>query len=278
MAVKRLVIVADTQSPFEDPQCVALAAAFIKDYKPDTVVMNGDMVDLCTASKFVRSKSGPQTVKEEIEWAIGAVIEPIRNAAPKADYYWVEGNHEFRLNRYIRVMAPVLEGLIEAVPLFQCERLKIKYVGSKAGNGILKLTPHLTIMHGTAHGVNPAKKQYDSWGGSLVMGHTHKESTYRRKAGCGSDHVALSSGCLCKDPDWNDIENYTRGFIAGWYDDESGEFGLDHVRIVCADFADEGSTRKILSPWGSYYAKRVNDKWIGASLSKTSRRRVSDKG
>ena len=159
MAVKRIVILADTQSPFEDAPCIALAVKFIQDYKPDTVVFNGDMLDLATASKFIRAKGhGPQTVKQEVDWAMAAVIEPLRNAAPSATYYWVEGNHEFRLTRYLRVMAPVLEGLIEAAPVFQCEKLKIKYVASKAGNGILRLTKHLTIMHGNRTGINPARR------------------------------------------------------------------------------------------------------------------------
>lgn len=277
--LKRVVIVADTQSPYEDPQCVALAIKFIQDYKPDTLIMNGDMLDLASCSKFVRSRyAGPQTVKDEIEWATNSVIEPLCKAAPKAEKIWIEGNHEYRLTRYIIAMAPSLEGLVEASPVFQCERLGIKYIKSKAGNGIYKLTPMLTIMHGDRYGVNPAKSQYTAWGSSLVMGHAHKESTYRWKHGCGTDHVAMASGCLCKDPDWRDIENYTRGFIAGWYDDENGEFGLDHIRIVCSDFSDEGSTRKILSPHGNYYAKRVGSKWLGAGLAQARSRGLPDKG
>lgn len=278
MAVRKIVIVADTQSPFEDAPCVALAVAFIKDYRPDTLVMNGDMLDLATGSKFVRSRaSGPQTIKAEIDWGIENVIEPLRRAAPQAKCYWIEGNHEFRLTRYVQAMAPALEGLIEAHPVFQCERLNIEYVKSKAGNGILRLTPHLAIMHGDRCGANPAKSQYTAWGSSLVMGHTHKESSYRVKHGEGSDHVALASGCLCKDPDWRDIENYTRGFIAGWYDDETGKFGLDHVRIICSDFSTEAATREIVSPWGSYYAKLVNKRWVGVSLASLKRRGLSKK-
>jgi hypothetical protein len=94
--------------------------------------------------------------------------------------------------------------------------------------------------------------------------------------GNGDDHVALSSGCLCQEPDWNDISNYNRGFIAGWYDDISGKFGLDHVRIISADFSNDQSMREIVSPWGSYYAKRVDKRWVGVSSSpaQTKRRRL----
>lgn len=264
---QRIVIVADTQSPFEDAPSVALAIKHIQDYKPEIVVMNGDMVDLCTASKFHRSKRGPQTVKEEVEWALANVIEPLRKAAPKAKYYWVEGNHEFRLVRYVQAMAPVLEGLIEAVPIFQCERLGIEYVSSKAGNGILKLIPGvLAIMHGDKAGTNPAKAQYLRWRSSLVMGHVHKESTYRESGGDGPDHVAMSSGCLCQEPDWADVNNYNRGFISGWVDIEAKQFDLHHMRILAEDWSDDKATRTLITPWGSYYAKLVNKRWVGTSV------------
>src|SRR6185503_1804439 len=126
----------------------------------------------------------------------------------KARKIWVEGNHEFRLTRYIQACAPSLQGLINMDDVLGCKRNKIEYIASKAGNGVFRLTDHLTIMHGTATGLNPAKAQYEQWGASLVMGHTHKESTWRKKHGCGRDDVAMSSGCLCKDPDWRDIDNY----------------------------------------------------------------------
>ncbi len=207
------------------------------------------MVDFVSISKF--SKVGrlvPTNVAFEIEQAKQEVIEPILQAAGKAEVHWIEGNHEFRLTRYIAVMAKPLEGLIDVADALGCKEYGITYHPSKAGNGIWKITDKLTLMHGERHGLNPAKAQYDKWGGSLVMGHAHKEATWRWKHGCGADHVALAAGCLCQDPDWSDVDNYTRGFIAGWIDDETGEFGLDHVRISGDNHTE------IYSPWGSYYA------------------------
>jgi hypothetical protein len=168
-------------------------------------------------------------------------------------------------------MAKPLEGLIDLEDILGCKRHGIEYITSKGGNGIHKLVvgkdgkPKLTLMHGSVHGLNPAKKQYMKWGSSLLMGHTHKEDTHREKKGDGQDHLALASGCLCKDPDWDDIDNYTRGFIAGWYDDVTGEFGLDHVRISGHDHTE------IYSPHGEYYATWVQR--IGSPGSWIARRR-----
>lgn len=256
MAKRRLVFVSDTQAPYHLPQAVALAAAFIKDYKPDTLVLGGDIIDFVSISRFTKvGRFTPVNVADEITICEEEVVKPLCAAHPKADVYWIEGNHEFRLTSYVAAMAKPLEGLIDVVDALGCKRNDITYIRSKAGNGILRLTPHLTLMHGDAHGANPAQKQYLGWGGSLIMGHAHKESTWRSKKGCGSDHVALAAGCLCQDPDWRDIDSYTRGFVAGWYDDVDGSFGLDHVRISGKDHTE------IYSPWGEYHAEKHGTSW-----------------
>lgn len=254
---QKFVFISDHQAPFHLPQAVALSCAFIKDYKPDLVVLGGDIIDFCTISKFTKvGRFMPTTVVQEIETCEEEVLKPTRAAAPRARMVWIEGNHEFRLTRYIAAMAKPLEGLINLEDALGCKRNNIEYVASKGGNGIFSpfsnpsFRKNLTFMHGKLLGPNPAKNQYGKWGASMVMGHAHKESTYRDKQGCGSDHVALAAGCLCKDPDWDDVDNYTRGFVAGWINQGTGEFGMDHVRIS----GDQHT--QIYSPWGEYYATR----------------------
>lgn len=262
MAKRRLVFVSDTQAPYHLPQAIALEAAFIRDYKPDTLVFGGDMVDFVSISSFNKvGRFTPTHVADEIAICEEEVIKPLAAAAPKAETFWIEGNHEQRLTRYIAAMAKPLEGLIDLADALGCTRNGIKYVPSKAGNGILRLMmdatgkPVLTLMHGKEHGANPAQRQYAKWKSSLVMGHAHKEATWREKAGCGTDHVALAAGCSCADPDWNDIDNYTRGFVAGWYDPAALTFGLDHVRISGKDYTE------IYSPWGEYRADLDRKIW-----------------
>lgn len=256
MAKRKLVFISDTQAPYHLPQAVALGAAFLRDYKPDTLVLGGDIIDFVSISKFVKvGRFTPTNVADEISICEEEVVKPLVAAAPKAETFWIEGNHEHRLTRYIAAMAKPLEGLIDLADALGCTRNGIKYVQSKAGNGILRLMPNLALMHGNRHGMNPAKAQYDKWGGSLVMGHAHKEATWRVKQGCGTDHVALAAGCTCKDPDFDDIDNYTRGFVAGWYDPADQTFGLDHIRISGKDYTE------IYSPWGEYRADLDRKTW-----------------
>ncbi len=274
MAKKRIVIVADTQAPFHLPQAVALACAFNKAYDPDILIMNGDMIDFFTISKFTKvGRHIPNRVVDEIAICEEEVIKPLVASVRKGTrIIWNEGNHEFRLLRYVAAVAPQLEGLkgLSLEDALHCKELGIEYNSSRAGNGIIRLTPLLTIMHGNRGGMNPAKQQYDKWGGSLVMGHAHKEATYRMKHGEGRDNVALASGCLCQDPDWEDIDNYTRGFIAGWIDDETGEFGLDHMRMGGDKYTN------LYTPWGEFYATWVQK--AGKPGSWTGREAAAKRG
>ena len=252
----RLVVLADTQAPFHLPQAIALACAYIADYKPAALVLNGDIPDFFTISKFKRLGDSTTKVVDEIKITLAEVLEPIiqtaRKANPAVKIWWVGGNHEYRLARFIAYKAPELEGLRgTTIPdAFGLDKLGVKYIDSVAGNGILRLSKTLTCMHGTRHGINPAKQTYDDWGASAIIGHAHKEATYRKKWGCGDrDDVIVASGCLCADPSFADMNQYTRGFVSGWYQPDGEEFFLQHIRISGKDHT------QMYVPDGEYNAK-----------------------
>lgn len=259
---KRLVIVSDFQAPYHLPQAVALVTAFVKDYKPDTLIFNGDIVDFVSVSKFAKGgRLVPSRVVDEAHICRAEVVDPIMAALPKgAKVYWIEGNHEFRLKRYIYTMAPALEDAVSFESLLGLADYGIQYVPGRgtSGNGVLRLTPLLTVCHGERHGTNPAKLTLDDWGGSIVVGHAHKEATWRKTYPSGIDWVAMAAGCLCKDGEWKAFSGYNRGFIAGEYSSTTGEFNLDHMRI-----SGDNWTR-LYTPYGRYHAVASHgDSYIG---------------
>jgi hypothetical protein len=241
------------------PQGVALACAYIEDYRPSLLILGGDIIDFYTAStKFKRTGSAERFVVDEITICIAEVLEPLVKAARKYNkqckIVFVEGNHEYRIKRYIAYQAPVLENFpgLSIEEALQMPRLGIKYVNSRAGNGIYRVNKSLTAMHGTRHGANPAKLTYDDWGSSAIIGHAHKEASFRKNWGCGDrDDIVMASGCLCKAPDFADVDQYTRGFISGWYEPEGSAFHLEHVRIAGNDHTD------MFTHTGEYRAYKV---------------------
>jgi predicted phosphodiesterase len=234
---KRLVVLSDIQSPFHLPQAVALAIEYIRRYKPDILVLNGDIVDFYILSKFVRvGKARQRSLQEEIDYTDQEIIKPILKAVPEGcQIIWIEGNHEFRLRSYLAVKAPELELRSNDIEeQFRMKARGIKYVGSEDGNGIYRLTSHLWVMHGKWTQVMAAKKYANAVKGSVIFGHTHHEQVWRETKALadGDSQVAIGAGCLCDTPKFNSLDHYDRGFVAGWIDEDSGTFDID-IRRIC---------------------------------------------
>lgn len=285
--IKRLSIMSDTQCPYQLDQAVALHCAHLRDFKPETYALNGDIVDFVSLSHFGKTgRLSPQSVLEEVNVTMSRVIIPVlealgfkikwswvdvdpQNPALKGvmrvkiqeaintrnvKIYWVEGNHENRLSKYLWNMAQALEGLITFDQLFSLKKFGIEYVRGvgDSGNGILRLTKYLTVMHGELAGDNAALKQMLAWGGSVVIGHTHKEGMWRKTMPSGLDWRGMSSGCMCQDPTFRSVVNYNRGFISGFYDDETGRFNLYNCDIIEADHTT------LITPWAQYRASQTS--------------------
>jgi len=289
--IKRLAMSSDTQCPYQLDQTVVGHCAFLKDFKPDTYVMAGDMVDFVSISAYNKlGRLAPSSVLEEVNVTMTKVILPIlealgyvikwswvdvdpENPALKGvmrvkihdakntrnvKVYYIESNHEARLSKHLWNMAQALEGLITFDNLFCLKKLGIEYVRGvgDSGNGILRLTPLLTIMHGERCGENAPKMQMLDWGGSVIIGHTHKESMFRKTMMSGLDWKAMSSGCMCKDPLFKSVVNYNRGFISGFYDDETGRFNVYNCDFIESDYS------VLITPWAQYKAtERKTGQW-----------------
>lgn len=257
---KRLVVLSDIQSPFHLPQALALAIEYIKRFKPDLLILNGDIVDFYTLSTFKKIGRGPNSLIEEIITTNNEVLDPILAACPpKCKKVWVAGNHEHRLKASIAVNVKFLENF-PGLNIEECFRMKergIRYIDSQSGNGIFWITQHLVAMHGIYTSVHAAKKYTDSLDASVIYGHCHKEQYWRdTKALGGKSKIAIGAGCLCQDPeDFNSLARYDRGFVAGWFDPDSGIFEVQHKRIAGPDntilFSDYGplKARKTKKGW-----------------------------
>lgn len=79
----------------------------IKDLKPELVVLNGDMLDGGTISRWdpTRGHHKRFSLREELD-CLKANTETIQKAAGKAFLAYTLGNHDLRLSRYIAVHAP----------------------------------------------------------------------------------------------------------------------------------------------------------------------------
>lgn len=83
----------------------------IKDIKPDLVVMNGDLFDGASISRFPKSDwSRPPSVREELE-AVSDRLFEIKQAAANAKTWWCLGNHDMRFDTKLANMVPEFSGV-----------------------------------------------------------------------------------------------------------------------------------------------------------------------
>lgn len=83
----------------------------IKEIKPNLIVMNGDLFDGASVSRWPKSSWGAvPTVKQELE-AVADRLHEIRQAAGNAKMWWCLGNHDMRFEAKLANSVPEFEGV-----------------------------------------------------------------------------------------------------------------------------------------------------------------------
>ena len=95
MGTKTVLVISDTQSPYEHPDTLAFLAAVKRKYKPNKVVHIGDLVDAYQLGEYVRDPDAPN-MREDLG-RIQVFIKALGKMFPKMDI--IRGNHERRLHR-----------------------------------------------------------------------------------------------------------------------------------------------------------------------------------
>ena len=126
----QMVVVAnDFQVPVHDPKCLALLNLFLEREQPDWLILNGDFQDFWEISSFDLAPRGGKRFLREVEIGKKILCE-FRRILPRARITWIEGNHEFRLRKYLIRKARELYGLkaVSMPELFELKKLRIEYV------------------------------------------------------------------------------------------------------------------------------------------------------
>jgi len=142
--------------------------ALLTEFKPQTVILNGDVFD---GSRICRHEplmgTNPPTPKQEIE-ACQDRLDEIRNATKNARCFWTFGNHDVRLHRYIAVNAPELsdfQGLFDYFP------------GWHTGWRV-DINDDVVVKHRWHNGQHATYNNTLKSGRSIVTGHLHKLQVY----------------------------------------------------------------------------------------------------
>lgn len=181
----------DWHVPFQDDKYVQAFIKYAKKKQPDTIILNGDMLDFFMLSKFTKGEG--RNPYQEIT-ILRKYLQQLRAACPKSVIFYVIGNHETRLERYVLSKAPELQSLIEDVfTIVKTKDFNIHGCGSVLVNNTF-IFKHGTLL-GNKSGLSAIKEMENAYM-SGCSGHTHRAAKYiARKA--GRKFVWLESGCGC---------------------------------------------------------------------------------
>ena len=148
----------------------------------DWLILSGEFQDFWEISSYDLMPRTERDFQREIEIGRG-VLRSFRRSLPHARITWVEGNHEFRLRKYLIQNAKELYGLpgVSVPDIFDLRRLEIEYVpchepATKFTDNFIRVGD-LYVGHWdrvSKHGAYAAKVLIEEKGVSLLRGHTHR--------------------------------------------------------------------------------------------------------
>jgi predicted phosphodiesterase len=174
----------------------------------DSIIINGDLLDFGSVSSHAASPYEKMNLKDEIAQA-KTYLRLVRGMFPNAEIIYAEGNHEYRLSRFIACNAKQFDGIIFLERLLQLEHFGIQFVPYHKHVQI----GHLHVMHGhhiKGSGTNVASTILAKAGVNIMFGDRHRSQEATRKRFDGSIIGAWAVGCLCPlsvsyslyNPDW----------------------------------------------------------------------------
>lgn len=232
----RVLSLSDIHVPFHDKRALTSAVSYAKKrHNPNVLLLNGDMMDFYTISRYDKSPS-ITTLKKEVE-AGKKCLEWLRHEFPKARFIYKLGNHEDRWNLFFWRRAP------ELFEIKQCEIdtvLEFEKHGIERVDDQMVMAGELPILHGHELGksglgnpVNPARGAFLRAHHSVLVGHLHQTSSHADTNLFHKETMCWSQGCLCElSPKYARVNRWNHGFA---YVDvsRSGNYNLQNYRIGC---------------------------------------------
>jgi predicted phosphodiesterase len=230
----KTLIISDLHIPYQDNDSIQKAINYGKEKKVNCILINGDLLDMCSISRFGRDWRQRQ-IHEEFE-ATRVFLNSLREHFPKAKIVYKYGNHDERYEKFLFLKAPEIFDCtdFQLEVLLKLGELKIEVVKEKRPIRIGKLTVlHGHELFGGSGGVNPARGTFLKTLENVVVGHYHKTSSNTEASMYGDVFSVHSVGCLCgKTPYYMPINKWNTGFAYCELDIKTGNYTFYNLKII----------------------------------------------
>lgn len=233
-SIKKVLLIGDLHSPFHDKKAIQAAFHDGKKSKVDAVFINGDLIDFHVLSFHEKDPDRRIPLSEELD-ITRQLLANMRKVFSGVPIYFIPGNHERRMERYLANKAADLLGVEEfrLDVLLRLGEIGIEYIPyrSKVYFGKL-LVDHGDRMIGTG-GVNPARNARLKYKRSVVVNHFHKLTVDSGKIYDGEVLTCWSNGCLCElEPGYMEINEHVHGLCYVDILDDKGNFSVTQKQII----------------------------------------------
>lgn len=233
---RRLVaVISDQQAPYFDPLLHKATLNFLNNNDVSTVVVNGDLFDFPTLSKFTLREGFTADPDETLSSGLGILHDYDKAISPKALRKFVPGNHDFRWESYLwknaARLAPHLSGVIKDY----VNSSGWDYVGPQWPHSMYPITPKLGATHGwlvRKKAGMTALAHLEHLSHSVIIGHTHRQAitTHTFYEPNGDQRVlrGVEAGCMClPDLGYSVKPDWQMGFATAWiYNDDMFDISL----------------------------------------------------
>jgi len=236
----RTLVLSDLHIPFHDSPALHAIIRGAEKWKPDCILLNGDVCDFFSISRFDKNPT-KSALKKEIDLT-RQFLGWLRQKFPRARVIYKFGNHDEWFAKYLWRKAPELFSL----PQVSLDHILTQAVGAEpAIDGVEFLmnqeritAGHLDILHGHELGkgsiappVNPARGFFMKTMECTLAGHLHRTSTHHERSSKGKNIACWSTGCLCGlYPDYAKINKWDHS--AARLDLRGMDFSVTPLRVI----------------------------------------------
>jgi UDP-2,3-diacylglucosamine pyrophosphatase LpxH len=239
MSVVQYAVLNDIHFPYEGA-CYYKALDQMKSWPNlKKIYLNGDIAEIESVSSHPKSPEAQQVLLHELDY-VNKKFDQIQKMFPGVPVQFIEGNHCYRILRYIRDVAPQMWGLIHTPKLFKFDERGWNFVPygptqwAKCGSAKDLWLRHEPLAGGASHAKATADRAYVS----VIYGHTHQYQIHTvKKIGPKPYHVtAMSAGWLgdIRQPcfDYRGAkDNWVNGFTRIDCDEKTGEYEIRFIYL-----------------------------------------------
>lgn len=221
MGLKSCLLIPDCHIPYHDIKAYRLMINCAKSTQIDEIYILGDYADFYAVTSHPKDPSVPSILQDEIK-SVNEKLDELDQLFPDAKKFFIQGNHEWRLERYLQAQAPALFGVTSTELILNIDkRPRWTFVPYSPNQSIKIAGSYLTARHEPLS--SSAKATASKALCSLVYGHIHRIEESHIVGLDGKNHVCFSVGWL-GDKRKDQIYGYVKGH-------HQWQMGFGHVLV-----------------------------------------------